>query len=179
MKKDETKHWSKKLATKTLLKEEKDFKLYSTDNEYVIEFCEEPEIIKEPMATTAGIDILPGNDIKKLMSKKTSAGFCNIWCSEGWAFRYLGKIKCQLVDSEEENTLVMFDVIHNNEKINKPKPSDNLFDQGMRYHYPCYIFHDDTLDEDTGKCTCDLFFSNHCGSGRIIETTIVEFWNNE
>jgi hypothetical protein len=65
----------------------------------------------------------------------------------------------------------LFDVIHNGEKVNKPEQ----FNLGTKHYYPCYSFVERVYDEKKKKYENCLFYANASyGSGRVIETDIVE-----
>lgn len=61
-----------------LLIEKRDFELFATEFEYVIQFMHEPMIIEESLLCSNGAEILPSSNVKKLHGHKTSAGFGRI-----------------------------------------------------------------------------------------------------
>lgn len=163
-----------------ILTEHVDFLMYTTDFEYIIEFTEEPVISKESLKCSNGVEIAPEAYIKKLHGRKTSAGFSRIDCDDGWSFRYLGKLEVILCDrTKEKNIIVLFDVFQDGEKVNKPRQKENLFDSGIKYYYPCYIFMGNMVDEKSGEKRSNLFYSSRSNSGRVVETDIVELLKGE
>ena len=153
------------------MKENIDFKLFTTSWHFVAEFATPPVLDKKDMPTTNGEKLRVGEKITWMGDERTSAGFVALDLKNGYEFEYIGMLDAELWDGKEyrPETMVFFDVFKNGIKANTPIQGKTLFDAGEeRCAYPAYIL--GVLEDEV-----NLYFHTRANSGRMTCTeTIVK-----
>ena len=131
-----------------------DFDLMATDVCHILGFYRNKvKLHPDPAPNSAGVNLLPGDTVMKVGGHKTSAGFTVIWFDPGGGLSYRG------IHKGLDGTYVCFDQLKNGVRIKaKHQEYKRLYFAWriMDIEPPCW------------------FHCNHAGSGRIVETTVLE-----
>ena len=126
-----------------------DFDLIGTDVCYILAFFREPVFRAVPAPLEDGFEIIPGDKLLRIGGKKTSAGYTILTFDPGHELEYVGKHIG--LDGE-------FVCFH--------QPGKG----GPHGKYVRYVFAYRIMSDDLPTT---WFYTNHAGSGRIVETTDV------
>ena len=130
------------------------FTLIGTQDGYMLGFEVHPQLEPDRVTLRSGDKIKPGAKLKKIGGPLTSAGYRNIDMLPGCAIRYLGKY----ITSNREDEFVCFEQLHDGHE--RPLCLPNFL-------WACFAFQ--VLP------TGDWMFTTPAVSGRVVQTTIVEF----
>lgn len=129
------------------------FDIIGTDTSYILQLYTNTEPYPETIDLANGKELNPGDIITRLGGSKTSAGFSTIWFDEGKGLVYEGVLTS--LDGE----FLCFTQLKNGKRT-MPK-NDNA-----KAAYFAFI--------NSKLKSREWIFTNHAGSGRLVETTDVE-----